>query len=168
MSFIVTGLGRNGTTSLAKWLGCEHEREGDCLYDYGDLPYLMDRFADGHSEVNSYLRHVFLLVPVDKRLLIIRHPLDILKSVAKWRPDRLTAVHIQMQKSLKFFDAYIELGCPYIYFEEMIEYPEQVCKMLDIPVPSGPLPHENKSKGEGESVDYLAEDFEWFMNKYYG
>ena len=93
-NFVITGWGRSGTMFLADLLNMSekwnviHEYPGDRVYN--DAKGVAPRFdQDYYGEVNSYLRRILDDLPVKKKALILRDPLDVWISVSNRKSQQM-------------------------------------------------------------------------------
>ncbi|HEV3004240.1 MAG TPA: hypothetical protein VGX78_07245 [Pirellulales bacterium] len=124
-SFAISGFGRSGTKWLAELLdrsaGWTVRHEPSSEYHCGAL---RRRFADArqqgpYGEVNSYLLVALFELPVDRRGVIVRDPLDICVSAANRGHPMSQAFIDHLASSLAMIDQAIERGADAISFARM-------------------------------------------------
>jgi hypothetical protein len=179
LSFIITGLGRIGTTTLAKWLATN--KDGITVKHEPDTQIQLTadavnkRIRPNYGEVNSYLRFVLPDIDCDQKAVIIRHPYRILLSAVN--RNKLIKFHDwahHINNGLMVLDKYIESGVRCIRFElltyKMDHHRRSVAEWLGIDSTKLPIfPHENPTSTyehkriRGSAVGMLH----WFADKYY-
>jgi len=154
MRFVITGVGRSGTMWMARELArsrtyiVRHEHADDargwfrlagCYDQAGHLRITAERFRahDNYGEVNACLRFIVGDLPVDKRAVIIRNPMDIALSSLNKFPirwmgmagftERCTALEADLRQVQKLVDAHY----PCFRFEECTKFPERMVEIVD-------------------------------------
>lgn len=138
-SFAISGFGRSGTRFLAELLDRSPTwtvaHEPTAQYD---APSLADRFNQGkaagpYGEVNSFLLYSLRELPVDRRAVIVRDPIEIVVSYANRNPRELCRVNpddseplpleggflSHLISSLAVIDVHAGAGVPLVSFERM-------------------------------------------------
>ena len=152
--FVITGCGRSGTLFLANALGrsrrfiVRHEHEDDHrgwfqlhgTYNRdGHLALARQRFEahDNYGEVNSFLRYIVADLPVDKRSVIIRNPLDLAMSAINKFPLSWMGMHgftervHHLKADLKAVQRLIDAHYPVWRFERFIAEPDYMAQIID-------------------------------------
>ena len=142
-NFAISAMGRSGTRFLAETM--DRSSRWCVKHEPGVAGLVMeaeqvaDRFErQCYGEVNSYLRHILLELPVAKFGVIVRNPADILLSAINWMPK-----HKIMKPKMDLIalgyvclDATIEEdGVELIRFERMttdVAYLQDVLERFDV------------------------------------
>ena len=192
-NFAISAMGRSGTRFLAitmnqskKWM-VRHEPGKSLVADPKMVAARFHR-REYYGEVNSYLRHVLLRLPVERRGVILRDPRDILISVmrrsgieqklAQWRMDIIALGYLALDEALRYANVVS------IRFEKMttdVGYLQIVLEgfgIADVQVSEEILAHKvNVSKRGriGRYTDvpdvvrrYYEAQTDWYREKYYG
>jgi len=176
MRFVITGVGRTGTMFLAQVLArsrayiVRHEHADDARgwfahagsYDAaGHLKLARQRFEahDDYGEVNSCLRFIVADLPVDKRAVVIRNPLDVAMSSLNKFPLRWMAGDgflsrcEALEADLRQVQRLIDAAYPLFRFEEFTRLPERMAQIVDwlglTDVDPMPVPYGTKVNASG-------------------
>jgi hypothetical protein len=182
MSFIVTGLGRSGTTWLAAQLAkgdhiVGHEGKKDASRGPHDLVRAYNERRRGrhaYGEVNSYLRHCLHLVDTDVAALLIRHPDSLWASAYRWRKKRgdvdLKKLNKDVQDGLWIIARFHGYGVPVFRIEDLSADKDEVCRMADylgVCVNKDQIKLDAMNTSTHCEVPPVGDQFEWFANKFY-
>lgn len=194
-------MGRSGTRFLAKVMNRSeqwrvvHEPamfskgpkgwRGHPLLADADMVAARFRKREYYGEVNGYLRHVLLDLPVDRRGVILRHPHDILVSAFNWSGrgnvtrQRLDIIALGFHA----LDRALAAGVSPIFFEQMTTdatYLQQVFSLFgitDVVISAATLAekvNEPKTYRIREYAEipagvrrYYDRQTDWYRKKYY-
>jgi len=175
-TFLISGLGRSGTTFLSRlmnrsrtWL-VKHEAGGS----NDSVEKFHKRLHDHYGEVNSFPRFFFNEVQVSKKGMIIRHPMEILRSSYSRRPQLYTVERIA--EGLKMIDDGIKRGATIVEFHKFgdMDYLQWIVRHFgidDLQIKPNMLGAVNASKKRREPAKHIIEEgeerFAWFLEKYH-
>lgn len=164
MSFLLTGPGRTGTTSLAKYLGVPHELDPGVVRSCD--PFMVSRrFRDGgpgYGEVSSLLRRVAPFLDVEKKGVLVRNPYEItISALVRWEKKRST----RTEKVQAVLDALLDTerlldqGFQEFRFEEYTKDPDTIAKWAGVPA-QGDLPWENATPDGEFEFEFTQEEMD--------
>lgn len=182
MNFIITGMGRSGTKSLATYLSqnkegvpVHHEKDNTLLTTGEQAQAVSDRLKDGGpcGEVSSYFRNVASLIKADTRAVVLRHPYRILLSAVNRSPTISPEMWApEIEKGLVCVHNLMCMGYVHIRFEDYVNKPDELSRIAKVwfnLTCEGHLPYEN---GTGEyKVKKIGgapvQRLKWFAEMYY-
>jgi len=196
-NFLVTGQGRAATTFLAriihthsrKWTVFHERGRGEVLLATPSRPKrlaeLQERLnQDYYGEVSSMLRLAIPHLEVAKKLLLFRHPRDVVVSAANRSEARAgprLGMHMrETGEILRCLDELAESGIPVVTYRELVGSPagcQRVLRMLgveDVEVTEEMLrrrvnKHPTRFASFGDlpsGVQEKAKEWDWFAEKY--
>lgn len=194
-TFCVTGMGRTGTKFLARALNqsptwtVQHEpAEAGGAARAGHHLFQIRRWKDKdhYGEVNSYMRWVFMDLPVSRRAVLIRHPYDLTRAI--WNRKK-GSLPIQIKRQLlqvhQLLHSYILAGVRPFFFEHYTRDVNTVVQLAehvgitdlslppnycDRPVNATPAARVHAKKFEDLPADdraWARRSMEWFCEAYY-
>lgn len=153
MRFVITACGRSGTMFLSQALGrsrrviVRHEHADDArgwfqragIYDrVGHLKLTRQRFVhDDYGEVNSCLRFIVQDLPVDKRGVLIRDPVQIALSSINKFPIRWFGMGgfaercMALESDLRQVQHLIDAATPTFRFEQFTRDADRMAEIID-------------------------------------
>lgn len=182
-SFAITGFGRSGTMWLARTLDTtsdwtvKHEPSGDVDPQMAHNRFLEKKPECNYGEVNSLLMPSLMMLPVDRRALLIRHPMDILQSCHN-------CGHIINQSFCQYLSACLALisvynthfNVPIFRLEDISTnkgWLNQLAGAVGVhrDVDAVSLPKTNTSTYRNVKISGIVKQFEnscqWFIDRYY-
>lgn len=176
MRFVITGLGRSGTKSLATQLQkntsdheVHHELDNSIQYTAQSFE-LRTKGKLNYGEVSGYLRQVIRCLSVDKKAVIIRDPIEILKSGLQRSYTLLELMNL-IVKGLDQIHYAVCQGAKIIYFCDMISSEEyrqkEIYDWLGLECPEGfPWVNQNEKNDPVHIEPRWLKEFDWFKEKY--
>ena len=172
-TFAVTAMGRSGTKFLSQTLSkaegwtVKHEPHPG----FQPTSEVKLRFSGviNYGEVNSYLRFQLMSLEVDRKAVIIRHPIQIFQSMYNRGKPKLD----HLEESLYALDNLISQGVSVISFSRMVDdqnYLRSVAKYLGVELPVRldlkPINTSSQKAMPQELLSAAIKKLSWFTKLY--